>query len=79
MDTESILVADDDAGSRRSLELIFSRKGYEVEAAASGQEALAMVSERFYNLALLDIKLPDMEGIGLLDALKKIQQTSAFG
>ncbi len=73
MDTESILVADDDAGSRRSLELIFSRKGYEVEAAASGQEALAMVSERFYNLALLDIKLPDMEGIGLLDALKKIQ------
>jgi len=47
------------------------RKGYGVETAATGRDALEKAQGRFFNLALLDIKLPDMEGVELLEPLKK--------
>ncbi|MFQ5841976.1 MAG: HD domain-containing phosphohydrolase, partial [Thermodesulfobacteriota bacterium] len=67
-----ILIVDDDASTRRILSLILDEKGYETETAGTGREAIEKVKERFYNLALLDIRLPDMEGIELLAPLKKI-------
>ena len=68
----SILIVDDDESTRRSLELIFRKKGYEIETAVSGQEALERSQERYFNAALLDIKLPDMEGLDLLSPLKRM-------
>ena len=67
-----ILVVDDDESTCRSLRLIFGKKGYEAETAGTGREAMEKAQERFFNLALLDIKLPDMEGIELLAPLKEM-------
>ncbi len=69
---ESILIVDDDESSHRSLTLIFGRKGYETETAGTGREAIEKAQRRFFNLALLDIKLPDMEGVELLVPLKHL-------
>lgn len=67
---DCILVVDDDEGSRKSLVLLLKRKGYGVEQAATGKEALAIAQGRSVNLTLLDIKLPDIEGVQLLAPLK---------
>jgi len=69
---ESILIVDDDESSHRSLTLIFGRKGYETETAGTGREAIEKAQKRVFNLALLDIKLPDMEGLELLVPLKHL-------
>ncbi len=68
----SILIVDDDANTRRSLSLIFQEKGYRAETAGMGQEAIEKAQGRFFNLALLDIRLPDMEGVELLAPLKEM-------
>ncbi len=67
----SILVVDDDKDTRKGLSKILGEKGYTIEAAGTGQEAIAKADERFFNLALLDIKLPDIDGTELLATLKK--------
>jgi two-component system cell cycle sensor histidine kinase/response regulator CckA len=69
---ESILIVDDDVSTCKSLSLIFKRKGYEIDTAGSGAEAIKKAQKRFFNVALLDIKLPDMKGIELLAPLKEI-------
>ena len=69
---ESILIVDDDESTCKSLSLILNKKGYETGTARTGQEALKKVRERFFNLALLDIKLPDVDGAELLMPLKRM-------
>jgi two-component sensor histidine kinase len=69
---KSILVVDDDHSTCKILELIFRRKGYEIETAGTGREAIEKAQTRFFNVALLDIKLPDMEGVELLAPLKEL-------
>jgi two-component sensor histidine kinase/CheY-like chemotaxis protein len=69
---ESILVVDDDHSTCKILSLIFRRKGYDIETAHTGREAIEKSKTRFFNVALLDIKLPDMEGVELLAPLKEL-------
>jgi len=69
---ESILIVDDDESTCRSLALIFGKKGYEIETAGTGQETLEKARERFFNLALLDIRLPDTDGVELIASLKEM-------
>lgn len=69
---KSILIVDDDESIRKSLSLILGKKGYETETAGTGREALKKAQGRFFNVALLDIKLPDIEGVELLEPLKKM-------
>jgi len=69
---ESILIIDDDESTCRSLSLIFGKKGYETEAVGTGREALEKARGKLFNLALLDIRLPDVEGVTLLATLKEI-------
>ena len=69
---ESILIVDDDKSTCRSLALILGKKGYETGTAGTGREALEKAKGRFFNVALLDIKLPDVEGVELLAPLKKM-------
>jgi len=69
---ESILIVDDDEGTCKSLSLIFGKNNYTIDTASTGQEALEKAYGKFYNVVLMDIKLPDMEGIELLSALKEI-------
>jgi DNA-binding NtrC family response regulator len=66
-----ILVVDDDEGVRKVLETILEEEGYIVDAAKNGKEAIKKSNAKFYNLALIDIRLPDMEGTKLLTAIKE--------
>jgi DNA-binding NtrC family response regulator len=51
--------------------MILEEKGYDVDTAENGKEAIKKSSGKFYNLALIDIRLPDMEGTKLLTALRE--------
>ncbi len=66
-----ILVVDDDENIRIVFIMNLEDRGYEVDSAANGQEALDKVSRKFYNIALIDIKLPDMEGTDLLNTFNE--------
>jgi PAS domain S-box-containing protein len=76
-DKARILIVDDEESVSRSMSLIFKMKGYEAETASTGREALEKAKERFFNVTLLDIRLPDMEGIELLAPLKKMHPDMA--
>ena len=65
-----ILVVDDNKNVRDTLKAILEREGYLVDYAVNGKEAIKKTEETTYNLALLDIRLPDMEGVELLKLMK---------
>ena len=65
-----ILVVDDDETVRDRLKAILEREGYLVDCAVTGKEGIKKTEETTYNLALLDIRLPDMEGVELLKLMK---------
>ncbi|MBL7202657.1 MAG: response regulator [Anaerolineae bacterium] len=67
----SILIVDDDEGSRKSLALILGEKGYDVEMAETGREAIEKNQKRSFDVALLDVRLPDVGGIELLTLLRE--------
>jgi len=67
----SVLVVDDDASIRKTLSKILEKEGYLVETVENGQEAIKASNKRFFNVALIDIRLPDMEGTRLLERLKE--------
>jgi len=66
-----ILVIDDDESVRKSLKAVLKEDGYEVDVAENGKEAIAKSKTRLYNLALVDLRLPDMDGIELLTAMRE--------
>ena len=66
-----ILIVEDDENILETLKNILQQSGYETDTAKTGREAEHKAKNRFYNLALLDIKLPDMEGTQLLAKLHK--------
>jgi DNA-binding NtrC family response regulator len=65
-----ILVIDDDENIRLTITKILEFKGYQVETASTGIEALKKTKESYYNLALVDIQLPDIDGVQLLEQIK---------
>jgi len=69
MEGTRILVVDDEEGIRKSLKAVLEEEGCLVDTAENGQEAIARSKTTFYNLALIDIRLPDMEGVELLTSL----------
>jgi len=68
--TVRILVVDDDESIRKTMKAILEDEGYLVDLAASGKEAVEKANNETYNLALLDIRLPDIEGVELLKLMK---------
>jgi two-component system nitrogen regulation response regulator NtrX len=67
----SVLVVDDEAAIRDSLHMILEYEGYRVEEAANGSQALTKVGERAPDAVVLDIKMPEMDGLELLKALRE--------
>jgi DNA-binding NtrC family response regulator len=65
-----ILVVDDDDGILKTLATILQKEGYIVETAQNGEEAIEKSNSDFFNLALIDMRLPDMEGTQLLTSMK---------
>lgn len=66
----NILIVDDDQAFRETLGNRLRRKGYEVNLAGGGQDALELMETRFFSLALLDIKMPGMDGLEVLGKIK---------
>jgi sugar-specific transcriptional regulator TrmB/CheY-like chemotaxis protein len=66
-----ILVVDDDAGVREILASLLEQAGYKTEAAQTAKEAIEKCQAKSFDVALIDIKLPDMEGTKLLGMLNK--------
>jgi len=66
-----ILVIDDDESIRKTISAILEEEGYIVDTAENGKEAIRKSNASFYNLALIDIRLPDVEGTKLLKTLKE--------
>jgi two-component system nitrogen regulation response regulator NtrX len=67
----SVLVVDDEAAIRDSLRMILEFEGYRVDEAGSGPQALAKVAERPPDAVILDIKMPEMDGLELLKAFRE--------
>ena len=63
---KTVLIVEDDKAIIKSLKPILQSEGYSVDTAETGREAIQKSKDQFFNLALLDIKLPDMEGTKLL-------------
>jgi DNA-binding NtrC family response regulator len=66
----SILIIDDEAGIRESLETLLEFEGYSVESAETGEDGLARLSERTFDLVLLDFALPDRNGLEILGDIR---------
>lgn len=68
---KSILIIDDDKYILSVFSRILSKQGYTVENAETGQEAMEMIEKKQFDLALIDVKLPDVEGPILVEKLHK--------
>jgi DNA-binding NtrC family response regulator len=68
---KNILVIDDDQAVLKTLARTLELEGYNVTTAQTGKEAIEKSNKQFFNLALIDIRLPDMEGTELLTAMKE--------
>jgi two-component system, NtrC family, nitrogen regulation response regulator NtrX len=75
MKPRRILIVDDETGIRQSLSGVLEDEGYAVESVATGEECLERLPEGGFELVLLDIWLPGMDG---LDVLSRIQETPFF-
>jgi CheY-like chemotaxis protein len=67
-----IIVIDDELGIREVIKRILSSEGYTVEAVSSARVAIEILTRQKFDLILLDIKMPDMDGIELYEQLKEI-------
>jgi DNA-binding response OmpR family regulator len=64
-------VIDDDQSIRTTLAAILQNEGYDVDTAETGKEAIKKSNSDLYSVALIDFRLPDMEGTELLTALRE--------
>jgi two-component system KDP operon response regulator KdpE len=69
-----ILLVDDEASIQRSVGPLLQSRGYDVDVAASGHEALRLVASRHPNLIVLDLGLPDIEGIEVCRRVRRESQ-----
>jgi DNA-binding NtrC family response regulator len=69
----NVLVVDDDIKIQEMLSEILTDKGYSVKCVGNGKNAVSASFEQLFNVALIDIHLPDMEGIELLSKLRKTE------
>jgi len=76
-DSRDILIVDDDKAVIRSLKEILESQGYSVETARTGKEATKKLEKHLCQVALLDIRLPDIAGTELLEAVRKISPRTA--
>jgi len=73
MSLNRILVADDEESMRWVLSKALKRKGYTVDLAHDGRQALALIQDNSYDLAILDIKMPGISGLDLLDRVRELK------
>jgi two-component system nitrogen regulation response regulator NtrX len=75
MPKSRVLVIDDEVAIRDSLRMTLEYEGYEFVGAATGQEGLALVERETPDLVVLDVKMPGMDGLEVLDRLRSMGET----
>ncbi len=70
-ETTRILIVDDDENIRKVLVAILEEEGYSVDSVGTARKAIDTSKKKFFNLALIDIRLPDMEGTELLGRINE--------
>ncbi|HIJ81576.1 MAG TPA: sigma-54-dependent Fis family transcriptional regulator [Desulfuromonadales bacterium] len=73
MPLNRILVADDEESMRWVLSKALKRKGFTVDLAPDGRQALELIKDNCYDLAILDIKMPGINGLDLLDKVRELK------
>jgi len=68
----ALLVVDDDEVFRRTLARMFSQRGFQVHEAADGESALTAAQRRMFDVAILDVKMPGLSGIELLEKFRDV-------
>jgi len=69
----AILVVDDDEVMRQTLSDVLKKRGYQVSTAETGGQTLSSIREQLFDLILLDIRLPDMDGLDVLTRIKEME------
>ena len=70
----AILIIDDEKGVGDILKKILSKEGYDVHAVTKGQEGVKLIKERDIRLVILDIKMPEMDGIEVLQKIHDVKK-----
>ncbi|MGB7189504.1 MAG: sigma-54 dependent transcriptional regulator [Acidobacteriaceae bacterium] len=70
-DTQRILIIDDEAAIRESLETLLALEGYTIETAVNGEAGLERIEDNFYDLVLLDLALPGKSGLEILPLIRE--------
>ncbi len=78
LESARILIVDDELPTRRSLAAILARQGWTVLEASSGRQALDLLGRYSFDLVLLDIKMPEMDGTEVLRRGKKLARSTMF-
>jgi DNA-binding NtrC family response regulator len=71
--TAKILIVDDDENIRKALIAVLEDEGYTVDSVDTGKKGIEKTQTEFFNIALIDVRLPDMEGT---EVILKMQETS---
>lgn len=74
----SILVVDDDADSREAVSRLLARAGYGVRAARSGREALIAIATTTPDVIVLDVRMPEMDGLEFLQVIRSYLRWSSI-
>lgn len=70
----NILIVDDNAEAQITFSRILRLKGYNAQGASTGAEAVSMVKNKFFNIILIDIRLPDLSGLEVLKSIREISE-----
>lgn len=70
MSASRLMIVDDDRTFRRSTAALLRQDGHEVDEAGDGQEAVLRLREQSYDLILLDLRMPGLDGVGLVEVLR---------
>lgn len=73
-----VLVVDDEAAIRLTMDALLRRKGYDVATAANGEEALGWLMQRAFDLVLIDLRLPGMNGLEFARYAQRCQPNTAI-
>ncbi|MCL4500742.1 MAG: sigma-54 dependent transcriptional regulator [Deltaproteobacteria bacterium] len=74
MDSKHLLIVDDEAGHRQMLRAYLEDEGFEVKEAADGLQSVAAVRNQAFDLVLLDLKMPGMDGLEVLREIRSISE-----
>ena len=77
-DHQTILVVDDESHMRRLIEFTLRKGGYTIVVVGNGREAIAAARASSPDLIILDVLMPEMDGMEALDRLKENQQTASI-